>query len=233
MKTARRRSRAPSVIPLFLTLLFPNGGCRPDQEVGEREVATSPSDSPTVSTRTHGTPADSAGEDRTGEPSRVPQTVPDIPAFRDHDDDHDGRLSNEEFGAWVDGDGVHASWVYEAGGDLNRDAVGGRLIRFWDADHDSLVSEAEFTAGLRIWYGPDDPGVFADWDRDGDHELETEEVVEALEVRGMYGRIDANHDAIVDEGELAAWLFDVIDTSDDQRIDPDEWTRAAGYGWIG
>jgi Ca2+-binding EF-hand superfamily protein len=229
--SVQKRLRASSTIPLAMTLLL--GMACGSEPAGEQRDAAAASADPTI--RPSGASRNALGSEAgggAGEPAPAPRT-PGIPAFQDHDDDRDGKLDSGEFGAWIEEDGVLASWIYEAGGELDRSAVARRVARFWDADQDSVVSEAEWSAGLPLWYGPDDPGTFTDWDGDGDGELDTDEVAEAMEVQGMYSRVDHNQDTLVDKGELAAWLFAVIDTSDDERIDADEWRTAVEYGWVG
>lgn len=157
----------------------------------------------------------------------------DIPAFQDHDLDRDGSLRRDEFAAWIPEAGVYASWVYEAEGDLNVDGVSRRMVTVWDEDGNSLLTEAEWSAGVGSWFGPDDHGAYPDWDADGDGGLNLDEVSAALDRRGLYGRIDLDGDASIDDEELANWLFDVIDTNGDGRLAPTEWDAATERSWIG
>lgn len=156
-----------------------------------------------------------------------------VPAFRGHDQDRDGVLDGDEFGAWVGETGVHASWLYEAGGALDVDHVSERMFRYWDTDRDSLLTEVEWTTGVGSWFEAEDHGSFLDWDSDGDRDVSVTEVVGALRNRGLYDRIDVDGNGSLDDVELAAWLFDVIDADADGRLDPAEWDAAVKDGWVG
>jgi hypothetical protein len=186
-----------------------------------------------------GDEAETEVEAAAGDTSSSPQEVTavavivDIPAYQEHDRNRDGALNHDEFGAWIAQDGVHASWVYEAEGDLDVGPVSRRLFATWDEDQDSLVIESEWTTGVGAWFEAGDHGTFAEWDSDLSGALDADEVAGALQARGLFGQIDLDGNASVDDGELADWLFHVIDTSDDARLDPDEWKAAVERGWIG
>lgn len=205
--------------------------CTPDSDangesVGTEEVSPADGYEPSAVAR--------ASADTTSAPEATPTVQDiDIPAFQDHDLDRDGSLRRDEFGAWVPEAGVYASWVYEAEGDLNVDGVSRRMVTVWDEDGTSLLTEAEWSAGIRSWFGPGDHGAYSDWDADGDGGLNVDEVAAALDRRGLYGRIDLDGDASIDDEELASWLFDVTDTNGDGRLDPTEWDVATERSWIG
>lgn len=156
-----------------------------------------------------------------------------VPILENYDLDDDGALSSDEFAGWLGQADVDAAWTFRTDSDLDLDRVAERMIVVWDVENDSVVSEEEWVAGVRTWYGPDDYGAFVDWDADGDSELDANEIAEALETRGMYDRVDLDRDAVIDDEELADWFFDVIDTSDDGQIDTTEWDAAMEYDWLG
>jgi hypothetical protein len=194
--------------------------CAPDTERDDDEAETV---------------AEAAARDESSTPQEMTAVarIVDIPAYEEHDLDRDGALSRDEFGAWVARGGVHASWVYEAEGDLDVGPVSRRLLANWDADRDSLVIESEWTAGVGAWFEPGDHGTFAEWDPDRSGALDADEVARALQDRSLFSQIDLDGNASVDDRELADWLFGVIDMSDDARLDPDEWEAAVERGWIG
>lgn len=181
---------------------------------------------------TAGMTTDPEGPGRRSEARPSGQTR-EIPAFRDHDRDGDGRLDGREFGAWVDQSGVYASWVYEAGADLDVDRVAERMLVLWDRDQDSLLAEGEWEAGVRAWFRSGDYGAFPDWDADGDGAVRGPDVARSLESRGLFDAIDGDDDGFVDDAELAGWMFDVVDADGDGRLDTAEWDAAVKARWVG
>jgi len=157
----------------------------------------------------------------------VPTTETDVQSpFGELDTDRSGYLTRDEWRAWWvegdfaaehDADGVEgldvSEWVHHT-------------LALWDTDDDDVLSEAEWTSGVERWYGEDvELGVWVDWDLDGDSELDADEVQEAFEREGLYDRVDGDHDALLDDEELADWFFDLFDADDDERLDWTEWDR--------
>jgi len=111
---------------------------------------------------------------------------------------------------------------------LTRDQFERRVFKKWDHDGDGRVTESEWQAGVELLWGRPQ-GKWADWDRDGDTRLDFHEVKEGLETRGLYEQVDTNGDGVIDDKELAAWLFNVFDADRAGRIQRVGWeaTRPA------
>lgn len=221
--TRKSKTRRPS-LTLLASMVALASACAPDSGRSD-EVATDEGALPEAAA----VPESAAQE----ETAAIAPIIVDIPAFEGHDSNRDGVLSRDEFGAWIAENGVHASWVYEADGDLDVGAVSSRLLGLWDQNEDSLLSEPEWDGGVRSWFPPDEAGAFSDWDGNGDGSVDAIEAAVALGSRGLYDRIDGDGNTIVDDRELADWLFGVIDASGDGGLDQAEWEAAQEKHWVG
>lgn len=225
----RRTTRLTSRMSMA-TMVAMASACGPDSEGGGNEAGTV---AEATARDGSGTVAEATARDESSSPQEVTTVIVDVPAYQEHDLNRDGALNRDEFGAWIAGDGVHASWVYEAEGDLDIGPVSRRLFATWDEDGDSLVVESEWSAGVSAWFEPGEPGTFAEWDSDHSAALDADELARALRDRGLFGTIDVDGNTVLDDGELAGWLFGVVDASGDARIVPEEWKAAVDRGWIG
>ena len=104
---------------------------------------------------------------------------------------------------------------------LTRDQFEHRVFKKWDRDGDGHVTESEWQTGVDLLWGRPQ-GKWPDWDRDGDARLDFREVKEGLEKRGLYEQVDTNGDGVIDDKELAAWLFNVF-ADRDARIVRARW----------
>jgi len=110
----------------------------------------------------------------------------------------------------------------DEGPGLTRDEFEHRVFKKWDRDGDGHVTESEWQEGVDLlWRRPQ--GKWPDWDRDGDARLDFPEVKEGLEKRDLYEQVDTNGDGVIDDKELAAWLFRVFDADHDGRADRAGW----------
>jgi len=105
-----------------------------------------------------------------------------------------------------------------SGPGLTRDQFERRVFKKWDRNGDGRVTHSEWQAGVDLLWGRPQ-GEWPDWDRDGDARLDFREVKEGLERRGLYEQVDTNGDGVIDDKELAAWLFNVFDADHDSRVD--------------
>jgi len=167
-----------------------------------------------------GTEDDLVSDEELTDAGGVPQ------GLGEYDRNEDRGLDREEFGEWS------RSRSATAGTGLDRDRFSQRVVLIWDSDDDDLVDEDEWREGLNALYGDGDHGVWADWDGDGDSELDANEVAEALETKNLYDRVDLDRDALIDDEELADWFFDVIDLNDDDVVDTTEWDSASASGYF-
>lgn len=145
-------------------------------------------------------------------------------AYADWDADQDEFLNENEFDAWWAERRADLDWDLDDEDGLTREEYGEGIFGLWDENDDDRIDESEWrTSSDRVWGAGGPTTVFADWDGDGDSELDLNEVQEGLESEGLYDRIDGDRDALIDDEELADWFFDIFDADDDLRIDTTEW----------
>lgn len=144
--------------------------------------------------------------------------------FSQWDSDQDTYLVREEWDAWWADNDISGDFDTDGTDGLGQEEWANTTYSFWDADDDDRITEEEWTQGTERWFGADaEYGAWADWDLDGDSELDANEVAEGFEREGLYDRVDRDADAVIDDEELADWFFDVFDFDDDDRIDTTEW----------
>ncbi len=142
--------------------------------------------------------------------------------FAEWDVDHSDSLDRTEFDAWWKAVRARTVWSVDDAPGLTRDQFEHRVFKKWDRNGDGLITESEWREGVDlIWGRPQ--GTWSDWDRNGDAQLDFEEVKDGLEQRGLYEQVDTNGDGVIDDKELAAWLFNVFDADRDGKIDRTEW----------
>jgi len=144
-------------------------------------------------------------------------------AYAQWDTDGNRMLSREEFGPWYADRRVFTDWDADDEEGLNRDEFAGGLVGEWDEDDSDRLNETEWSTGAQRVFGDTEYGAFADWDADGDSELDANEVAEGFETHGLYDRVDGDRDALIDDEELADWFFDLFDANDDDELDTTEW----------
>lgn len=153
--------------------------------------------------------------------------------FAEWDADQNRYLDENEWTTW-DADQDRSAWNTDGEDGLSADEFGVVTVTVWDRDDDDLVSEDEWNEGTERWFGDDvDYGAWADWDLDGDSELDANEVREGFETNNLYDRVDRDADLIIDDEELADWFFDIFDWNDDDQIDTTEWDWGEQHGYTG
>jgi hypothetical protein len=162
-----------------------------------------------------------AGSPEEGETAAEGEATPGT-AWSEWDADGSDFLDREEVSAWWDDVQADLAWDADTEEGLSREEFVEGVRGAWDLDDDGRVTEEEWRdASDDVW--GDEAGAFADWDGDGDSELDANEVSEGLETRGLYDVVDKDRDALVDDEELADWFYDVFDLDDDAEIDQTEW----------
>lgn len=152
---------------------------------------------------------------------------PMVTPYREWDANRDMVLQRDEFALWRTDRDAFAAWVGEDG--LDREMFADRIHVSWDTDGDGVVTEQEWAVGVEPVLG--EPGSWSDWDADGDSELDVNEVAESLEIQGTYDLIDSDQDRIIDDEEIADFLYDLIDLNDNGELDVTEWD-AFREGWL-
>lgn len=72
----------------------------------------------------------------------------------------------------------------------------------------------------------------AGWDRDANAALDREEFDAGMADRGVYQRMDARADGVLDSDEFYGGVFDLWDDDDDLAVNEDEF-GATGADWYG
>ncbi len=149
--------------------------------------------------------------------------VEDFPTL---DANGDSYLDVDEVAEHVDDVGTFEEWDVDRDSELDSDDISGNAFELWDAHDNGTVSEEEWKDGTELWYpANNDRGPFADWDGDGDSELDADEVAEAFDISALGERWD-------DVGSLGKetfkkFYFDMYDTNDDGKVSEAEWTNGA------
>lgn len=140
----------------------------------------------------------------------------------------DSYLDADEIAESADDDGLFDAWDADADSELDPDEIAGNAFELWDADGNGTVSEKEWEHGTALWY-PDDARltVFSDWDRDGDSELDTDEVSERFDVSALG---EAWRSGTVGKSTFRQAYFELYDADDDGRVTEPEW-RAGSAVW--
>lgn len=168
----------------------------------------------------------SAEIDKADDPA-VPEETVGLYAFDDYDVTGDSELDADELPEWFDRD--DRDWVPDPESELDPenlpdDLLAERMVTVWDVDVSGAVDSVEWAEGMDVWFGEvTEPGTFADWNDDGDSDLDAEEIHDALLATGAYEMIDLDADLIVDEEELSVWMIEVFDANDDGVLDREEW----------
>ena len=137
----------------------------------------------------------------------------------------DSLLDRDEIAEWVDRDGVFEEWDEDADSELDADEIAGNAFERWDANGDATISEGEWETAARRWY-PEGAHVevFADYDGDGDSELDLDEFAERFDISVLGESWDASS---IDEDTFASSYFDLYDANSDGTVDEDEFEAGA------
>ncbi|MDX1577060.1 MAG: hypothetical protein R3266_01190 [Gemmatimonadota bacterium] len=142
----------------------------------------------------------------------------------------DSYLDADEIAEWVDDEGILMSWDIDADSEIDEDDIEGNAFRLWDQNDDGLVSEEEWKTGAELWYPTDTEIVpIADWDLDGDSELDADEFAEAFDV-SVLGEIWVQDD--LNRATFKHAYFDLYDTNDDGLVDRMEWDAGLAFHGI-
>jgi hypothetical protein len=140
------------------------------------------------------------------------------------DADHSDDMDVSEFDAWWADERDRFDWDIDGEDGLTRDEYVQGVYAAWDANRDGRIDESEWRQGSdRVWGEGRYEAGWTDWDKDGDSELDLNEVREGFETDGIYDRVDGDRDGLIDDEELADWFFDIFDADDNSRIDATEW----------
>lgn len=150
------------------------------------------------------------------------ETVDDFPTL---DANGDSYLDADEVAERVDDVGTFEEWDVDSDSELDRDDIAGNAFDLWDADDNGKVSEAEWEDGTEFWYPVDEnPDAFADWDGDGDSELDVDEVSESLDISIGGEMWDGEN---LEKDQFKEFYFDLYDADDDGKVTEEEWTDGA------
>lgn len=157
-------------------------------------------------------------------PIQRPTTAPD---FAEWDGDGDLTLDSAEFGAWAEDEGPFDGWFEDD--TLNVAAMQEDVLSSLDVSGEGQVDQNDWEAaseGLRRLFGGEHPGDFAEWDADGNGELDADEFRQAAQARGLGERVDIDGDGRVSRQDLHGYYFGLLDETGDGRIDRAEWSES-------
>lgn len=142
--------------------------------------------------------------------------------FSNWDRSGDQTLDRQEFGMWIEDEGVFDDW-FDTEDNVDRDQLASDLHEKLDRNDDGEVTETDWTTSSLDLFGAEDPGQWSEWDLDADGELSEDEFQQVAEEKGLYGRIDQNGDAVISDEEARDFYFDLFDRNDDGQVDMSEW----------
>ena len=169
-------------------------------------------------------------ETETADMEMAPETsavMVETDRFATLDADGDSYLDADEIAEWVDDEGILTQWDIDRDSELDEDEIAGNAFRLWDADGNGYINEDEWRTGTERWYPRDVEVVaIADWDRDGDSELDRDEFAESFDVSAL-GETWVVEDFNATTFKTA--YFDLYDLNDDGRVDRSEWESGSMF----
>lgn len=173
--------------------------------------------------------ADAAEAPPTQRPTEQPMA--EEPTIADWDQNGDQALDRQEFGSWAQEEESFDDFVGDDG-IVDFEAIQEDLHSALDVDGDGTVGEGDWDAAMQDLFGDDPFGEWADWDVDGDAELDTEEFRQGAEQHGLQERMDEDDDGSVTQQEVEGFFFDLFDANDDESVDMTEWNSGRD-SWLG
>lgn len=161
------------------------------------------------------------------EPAAAPVTTAtvDTGRFSALDANGDSYLDVDEVAEWKDREGVFTRWDADKDSELDRDEIAGNAFSLWDADRNGKISETEWKQGTDLWYPTRvNPGVYGDWDGDGDSELDLDEFKERFDFSALGESWGARS---IDKQTFKNAYFELYDTNDDGKVSTSEWTQGS------
>lgn len=146
-------------------------------------------------------------------------------AFATLDGNGDSYLDSDEIAEWVDERGTFEEWDADADSELDYDEIAGNAFAKWDRDDNGKLTEYEWKRGVDFWYPLDREVVaIADWDGDGDSELDADEFREAFDssAAGETWKYDR-----LDKKKFKTAYFDLYDRDDDGKVSEAEFEQGA------
>lgn len=153
--------------------------------------------------------------------------VVDAPAAQSEEDDEFEVLdANDDEFLDVDeipeneGREVFLAWDTDRNAVLDRDEIHGTAFKLWDINRDGRISEAEWTQNADVWYSRPVVEAFADWDNDGDSELDADEFSERFDLSAVGDRWAGE---TLEEAAFKDAYFELYDANNDGRVSRLEW----------
>lgn len=152
--------------------------------------------------------------------------APEPDAFATADADEDAYLEVDEISLWFDEAGILERWDVDRDSLVSRQEVLAHSFGLWDRDGDHALTEVEWQRGVDQWFpGDAEPIVFADWDDDGDSELDADEFNESFDV-SVLGELWIED---LDRAVFKNAYFELYDLNDDGRVSRLEWDAALEF----
>ncbi|MDP8976392.1 MAG: EF-hand domain-containing protein [Actinomycetota bacterium] len=165
------------------------------------------------------------GDDSEDPVGAGPTTTVDTAQFSTLDRNGDSYLDVDEVAEWKDRDSVFAKWDADADSELDRDEIAGNAFSLWDADRNGKISQQEWKQGAELWYPRGvDYGVYGDWDRDGDSELDADEIKEKFDFSVLGESWRARP---ISRETFKKAYFELYDSDDDGKVSTSEWTQGS------
>lgn len=176
-----------------------------------------------------GDPERVATVDAFGDPAQVPD-VPDSLAFAMVDQNEDSVIEQHEFYEWLEAQSAFADEAPVSDSAAVPDSAAG-APPVWSEDLDLTLSELEWqNSGRYLYTRTSEPGLFDDWDTDGDLRLDPLEALAGLDARGEDAPLET--DPITSRRQLADVLFRLWDIDGNGTLEPDEYRGGVAVWWM-
>ncbi|MDZ7779789.1 MAG: hypothetical protein U5R14_07620 [Gemmatimonadota bacterium] len=157
--------------------------------------------------------------------------LPDSLSFTTADRNGDGVIGQVELRVWMEDRSAFAPDAPETDLAAALDTAGPSPQTVWREDLDLTLSETEWLNGGRYLYTrAAEPGLFAEWDTDGDLRLDPLEALAGLDVRGENEPMETG--SITTREQLAEVLFRLWDIDGNGTLESDEYRGGIAIWWM-
>lgn len=147
---------------------------------------------------------------------------PDV--FEGVDLDRDGTVAHEEFGGWIEEEGILDAWDTDDEAGYSVGEVTSALVDLWDGGEAGLTM-AELREGVAAWFPDIDLGLLGEWDLDDDDIIDDDEAETGIERAGLLtGWGDPGEG--YDEDTVVGHLYEIFDEDGDTLVTRQEWEQA-------
>lgn len=157
--------------------------------------------------------------------------IPDSLAFASVDQNADSVIDQEELRAWLEAQSAFAEEAPASDSAATREGAGAIPQPIWSEDLDLTLTEREWqNSGRHLYTRTDDPGLFEEWDTDGDGRLDPLEALAGLDARGEGEPLETG--PVSSRAQLSSVIFRLWDIDGNGTLEPDEYRGGIAVWWL-